>query len=362
MSSLKICDLHCDSAPLWQAGASLEDTSLQVNLPHLIEAGVGLQVFAAHVPASVPCGQRFSFVCRTIECFKEQLQSHARAIVHCRDSREVSSAMERGQIAAVLAVENGDAIEEDLDKLEQLYQMGVRLMTLVHTRSNSWVISSNDEHPAFAGLSRFGVEVVEAMNRLGVIIDVSHAHDRAVERVLERSSAPVVASHSSMYALCPIPRNIRDDLIRGIAAGGGVVGINFHPAFLDRDYRRRVITRCRAVLTDFARRSEAAGDDPVEPSRVWRAYTREYRKAMSYEKVPLERLLEHIDYLVDLAGEQAAAFGSDFDGIPDTPEGVADCRGFKNIIQGLRDRGYSQDRLEKICLTNFLRVFRTVCG
>jgi len=372
MSSLKICDLkifdpkifdlHCDSAQLWQAGSSLEDTSLQVSLPHLIEAGVRLQVFAAYVPASVPFGQRFSFACGTIDRIKEELQSHAEAIVHCRNSREVAAAMERGQIAAVLAVENGDAIEEDLGKLQQLYQMGVRLMTLIHTRSNDWVISSKDNKPAFPGLSRFGEEVVETMNGLGMIIDVSHAHDRAVERVLERSSAPIVASHSCMYALCPIPRNIKDELIRGIAAGGGVVGINFCPAFLDHGYSKRAQKRCRAVFAELDRRTEAAGADPVELGRTWRAFTRDYREMMSSEKVPLEKLLENIDYLVDLAGEETAAFGSDFDGISDTPAGLEDCRGFKHILQGLRDRGYPSDKLEKICWSNFLRVLRNVCG
>lgn len=362
MRALTICDLHCDSASLWQAGFSLEDTSLQVNLPYLAEAGVGLQVFAAFVPASVPSGLRFSFVCSMIDRFKEQLQAHADRIVLCRNSREVAEAIDQGRTAAVLAVENGDAIEEDLEKLHQLYRMGVRLMTLVHARSNNWVISSADKNPAFQGLSAFGVEVLEAMNGLGMIIDVSHAHDRAVEKILERTHAPIVASHSCMHALCPVPRNINDDLIRGIAAGGGVVGINFHPAFLDFDYSKRAQKLCKAVFARMDRRTEQAGADAEKIGRAWISFTREYRATIEGNKVPLEKLLEHIDYLVDLAGEEAAAFGSDFDGISDTPAEVEDCRGFKNILRGLRDRGYSRNRLEKICMSNFLRVLRTVCG
>jgi membrane dipeptidase len=359
---LPICDLHCDSASLWQAGFSLEDTSLQVSLPHLVEAGVGLQVFAAFVPASVPAGLRFSFVCRTIDRFKEELRAHAARIVLCRSGREVSEAMDQGKTAAVLAVENGDAIEEDLDKLERLYRMGVRLMTLAHARSNNWVISSADKTPAFEGLSTFGVEVLEAMNSLGMIIDVSHAHDRAVEKILERSDAPIVASHSCMYALCPVARNVNDRLILGIAAGGGLIGVNFHPAFLDLGYNERAQKQCKAVFARMDRRTEQAGADAEKIGRAWLAFTREYREAIGGNKVPLEKLLEHIDYLVELAGEGAAAFGSDFDGISDTPSGVEDCRGFKNILQGLQDRGYSLKRLEKICLANFMRVLRTVCG
>jgi membrane dipeptidase len=362
MKNVKICDLHCDTAQLWQAGSSLEDTSLHVSLPYLIEAGVRLQVFAVFVPASLPKGERFPFARKLIERIQEEIQRHSARISLCRDSREVEATVDQGKIAALLAVENGDAIEEDLDKLQQLYGMGVRLMTLIHTRSNNWVISSKDEKPAFDGLSRFGVEVVEAMNQLGMIIDVSHVHDRAVARVLEHSNSPIVASHSCMHGLCPIARNIKDELIRGIAAGGGVVGLNFMPAFLDCGYRKITEKRCKAVFARFDRRTGKAGADPGKLGRAWIKFSEDFRKTMAPEKVPLEKLLEHIDYLVDLAGEEVPAFGSDFDGIPDTPAGVEDCRGFSNIVTGLRGRGYPQKRLEKICWSNFLRVLAKVCG
>jgi membrane dipeptidase len=359
---LRICDLHSDSAQLWQAGSSLEDTSPQVNLPYLVEAGVGLQVFAAYVPPSLPKAKCFSYARRMIECIRAEIERYASDILLCVNRREVEAAIEQGKIAAILAVENGDAIEEDLNKLQDLYGMGVRLMTLIHTRSNSWVASSKDEKPAFDGLTDFGVEVVETMNGLGMIIDVSHVHDRAVERVLEHSSRPIVASHSCMHGLCPIPRNIKDELIRGIAAGGGVVGLNFHPAFLDCDYRKIVETRCKAPFAALDRRVDKAGDDPVELGRAWMNFTEDYRKTMAAERLPLEKLLQHIDYLVDLAGEEVAAFGSDFDGIPDTPADVEDCRGFTNILRGLQERGYTDNRLQKICWTNFLRVLGAVCG
>jgi membrane dipeptidase len=362
MSTLKICDLHCDSAQLWQAGSSLEDTSLHVSLPHLIEGGVGLQVFAAFVPAAVPEQQRFSFARRTIDRFKEEIDIHSARIVLCRSRGEVEAAVKQGKIAALLAVENGDAIENDLNKLQQLHQMGVRLMTLVHSRSNDWVISSNDKKPPRDGLTGFGVEVVEAMNQLGMIIDVSHAHDRSVKRVLQQSTAPIVASHSCMYDLCPIPRNIKDEMVRGIAAGGGVVGVNFMPAFLDCGYGKIAEKRCGAVLSEFDRRTDEVGTDAAELGRVWMRFTEEYGRTMGSEKVPLEKLLEHVDHLVRVGGEEAAAFGSDFDGIPDTPAGVENCRGFVNILRGLRRRGYSPNRLEKICWSNFMRVLGTVCG
>ena len=358
----RICDLHCDTGLLWQGGSSLEDTSLHVSLPHLREAHVGLQVFAAFVPASLPAGKRYPFVSRLLEAIIAEIERHPADIVVCRNSLEVARAAGQGKIAALLAVENGDAIEEDLGKLERLHGMGVRLMTLIHTRSNAWVSSSNDRNPRLDGLSPFGEEVVGAMNQLGMIIDVSHAHDRSVERVLAKSAAPVVASHSCMHALCPIPRNINDSLIRGIASGGGVVGVNFQPSFLDCDFRKKAEQKGTEIFAALDRLTEEAGSDPAKLAGAWRSFTAGFTQAMASERLPLERLLQHIDHLVELVGEDHAAFGSDFDGIPDTPAGLDDCRGFANIVRGLRGHGYSRGRLEKICWTNFLRVLKAVCG
>ena len=149
MKYVRICDLHCDTAQLWQAGSSLEDTSLHVNLPHLIEASVGLQVFAAYVPASLPKDQCFSFARRLIDRIREEIQRHSARITICCDNREVETAVDQGKIAVLLAVENGDAIEGDLGKLQRLYDVGVRLMTLIHTASNEWIISSRDTPPCW---------------------------------------------------------------------------------------------------------------------------------------------------------------------------------------------------------------------
>jgi len=359
---LRICDLHCDTALLWQAGTSLEDTSLHISLPNLQQGKVGLQVFAAYVPASLPKDRRFSFARRTIDRFKEEIERYPSQIALCRNSSEVEAAVAGGKIAALLAVENGDAIENDPKKLETLHKMGVRLLTLIHFKSNDWVISSNDKEPKFVGLSEFGEEVVAGMNDLGMIVDVSHAHDRTVERVLECSRAPIVASHSCMYGICPIPRNIKDDLIRGIAAGGGVIGVAFQPAFLDCAFREIMEKRGKDVFSELDRLTRRAGTDGAELGRAWMKFAGDFKNMRQQERVPLEKLLQHIDYLVDLGGEDHAAFGSDFDGIPDTPEGVDDCSGFLNILEGLRLRGYTRKRLEKICWSNFFRVFKSVCG
>ena len=362
MTNWSICDLHCDSALFWQAGSSLEDTTLHVSLPCLEQAGVGLQVFAAYVPASVPRKQRFDFARRTLDRIEDEIAAHSDRIVVCRDSGEVEAVAEQGKIAAILAVENGDAIEGDPRKLRQLHEMGVRLMTLIHSQSNDWVISCSDKAPRFDGLTALGERVVAEMNDLGMIIDVSHAHDRVVERVLACSKAPIVASHSGMYSLCPVPRNLNDDLIRGISASGGVVGLIFLPDFLDCARRNKTETRARKIFDDLDRKTAAAGADCAEVGRVWRKFVGSYQEMMKRERMPLEKLLQHMDHLVALAGEDHAAFGSDFDGIPETPAEFDDCRGFPLILDRLRLRGYSEQKLEKICWSNFLRVFKNVCG
>lgn len=319
-------------------------------------------MFAVYVPGTLPKDQRFSFATQGIIRFQEEIDQYSSRIALCGNSHEVEAAAAQGKIAALLAVENGDAIENDLKKLEALHKMDVRLLTLIHRKSNDWVTSSNDKETKFDGLSGFGEDVIAAMNDLGMIVDVSHAHDRTVERVLELSRTPIVASHSCMYGICPIPRNIKDDLIRGIAVGGGVVGVAFQPAFLDCKFREIAEGRGKDVFSELDRWTRRAGTDGAKLGKAWMKFAKNFKNMMASERVPLEKLLQHIDYLVDLAGEDHAAFGSDFDGIPDTPAGVEDCRGFLTILEGLRLRGYSPRRLEKICWSNFFCVFKSICG
>ncbi len=357
-----ICDLHCDTVGLWLSGSHLNDTTLQVNLPFMLEAGVGMQVFACYIPPSIPPGQRLEGVLRLIDAFHKEISRYPNQIVHCRNSKEVGVAQARGQIAAVLAVENGNAIEADLNNLQRLYDAGVRLMTIVHARSNEWCISSNDKAPAFDGLSEFGVDVIRTMNRLGMIIDVSHSHDRTVARVLKHSRQPIVASHSNAWALCRVPRNLKNELAAELAAGGGLLGINFFPGFLDSSYSRSLEAQAGDLFTELSKAEEQAGTDLAQIARLFPAFSERLRAAMKKQTVSVERIIDHIQYLVDLLGLEHVAFGSDFDGIPDTPAGVEDCRGFQTILNELHQRGFSDYECEAISWSNFQRVFGSVCG
>ncbi|MBN1542581.1 membrane dipeptidase [candidate division KSB1 bacterium] len=359
---LPICDLHCDTATQIALGADLSDSRLEVNLPAMRRGGVLLQVFAFYIPPSFPAGHRFRVVAEMIEKFRRQIEPYDDAIGIVTHADEAEQNARAGRISAVLAVENGNAIENDLDNLEKFYQLGVRLLTIVHAKSNDWVISSGDAAPAFDGLTDFGCRVIGTLNDLGMIVDVSHAHDRTVERVLEFSNKPVVASHSCVHAICPIGRNLREELIAGIAAGGGVVGINFFPGFLDADYSRLAFENAGDLFAELSRLERLAGTDTAEIDRLFHVFKSDYQRLIPNDGVGLERVAEHIDYIVTRFGDGAVALGSDFDGLPALPAGVHDCGAFTDLFQLLVDRGYSHQRLQRIGWENFLRVFRDCCG
>ena len=361
-SVIPICDLHCDTATNLLIGDSLLDPRLQVNLPAMKKAGIGLQVFACYLPPAIPKGKAFAMISDFIARFKEVLTRHEEDLQLCLDREQVMACQKQGKIAALLAVENGNAIEADLGKLEALYRMGVRLMTIVHAESNEWVISSNDARPPFPGLSDFGREVIQAMNDLGMIIDLSHAHDRAVEAVLRISKHPVIASHSCARALCDTARNLPDDLIAGIAAGDGLIGLNIYPGFLDGAFNRLIAEQAGDLFTELGRLERSAGMDLARIGRLFPDFSAKFQTAMAGHSIPLERYYDHILYLSELVGAEFIAFGSDFDGVPLLPQGVKDCSVFGDIRAGLFERDYSRDEVEAICWNNFMRVLGAVCG
>jgi membrane dipeptidase len=357
-----ICDLHCDTVLKLMAGRDLDDASLHVSLPYLREAGIGLQVFACYIPVTVPKEHCFSLAQRMLDSFEQNAALHDQELQICRKSSDIEEARAQGKIAAILAIENGNAIENSLANLEALYARGVRLMTLIHSKSNDWAISSNDPTPRFDGLSSFGADVVTAMDELGMIIDISHAHDRTVERVLNLSRKPVIASHSCVHKLCPVPRNLKDGLIQGLAESGGLVGINMFPGFLDSTYAQAVKARTGDIFSELDKAEEAAGEDMAKLAETFDDSSKRIRRAMQDLRVPLDEYLKHLDYVLDLVGEDFVAFGSDFDGVPDLPGDVEDCRVFARIRDSLLDRGLKATQVKKICWSNFLRIFKAVCG
>jgi membrane dipeptidase len=257
-----------------------------------------------------------------------------------------------------MGMEGGHIIEDDLRALDVIYKLGVRYMTLTHTANTDWADSSG-ERPRWNGLTDFGRQVVARMNGLGMMVDISHVSDKTFYDVLAASKAPVMASHSSCRALCTAPRDMTDEMIAALAKNGGVININFYSAFLDQAYRDAHEKIANQVDADVeaARRERAKQGKRltfVEETRISKRYE-------SQLPVPsFERIADHIDHAVKVAGVDHVGLGSDFDGVVSTPRGLEDASKIPNLVRELARRGYSEDDLVKMLGGNMLRLMRQV--
>lgn len=270
-----------------------------------------------------------------------------------------------GRLAVLLGIEGGHAIENSLALLRLYHRLGVRYMTLTWANSNDWADSSGDiddlttPHTA-DGLTELGEQVVREMNRLGMMVDISHVADRTFERVLAVSRAPVFASHSCARALCDSPRNLTDDMLRALANRGGIVMVNFYSAFLSQSYRDAALAmRPEIDAAEDALRARAATEGRAVPPAEIETLIRSYVDRIP--RPPFSLLIDHIDHIARVAGIDHVGIGSDFDGVSgQLPEGIDSAADLAKIAPALRARGYSEQYCEKILSTNFLRYFRTV--
>jgi membrane dipeptidase len=350
-----VCDTHCDTVErVLNQGIDLGDRSDQghVDIPRLMEGGVDAQIFACCIGRSGrPDGYYVKLAMRMVDALHIQLEKHPDVIDLALTASDVRKAKRDGKIAAIIAIEGGQAIEDDLGLLRNFYRLGVRSMTLTWNSTN-WADASR-EAPRHNGLTDFGRDVVREMNRLGMIIDVSHAADKTVWDTLEISSAPIIASHSCARAICDHPRNVNDDLIKAIASAGGVICINFYSTFLDQEFKTQSekMSHLRAQLREKYADDEAKLSDETEKLRK-----------LSPEPPPLSKVIDHIDHIMSVGGIDSVGLGSDFDGMNPPPEGLEDVSKMPGITQALLGRGYSVADIAKIAGGNFLRVFDQVCG
>jgi membrane dipeptidase len=326
-----------------------------VDLPRLKESGMVAPFFALWVQMYYHGGEAVRRTLQLRDAMQSLLDAHPDEVELATSAADVRRIAAAGKVAAVLTVEGGHQIADDLAVLRMYHRLGVRSMTLTHFRNNDWVDSSTDT-PRHGGLAEFGRDVVREMNRLGMIVDVSHVSDQAFYDTLKVTTKPVIASHSSCRALSPVPRNMTDDMIRALAENGGVISINFGAGFLnakDAEATRRNIAKLAATepaLTGRALDEFAAAD-----------YIREFGH-MEPAAATLEDAVSHVDHAVKVGGIDHVGIGSDWDGINTVPAGLEDVSKMPALTEALLRRGYTEEDVRKILGGNLLRVLEEVTG
>jgi len=318
------------------------------------EGGLGAWVVVAWVDPEHHLARSFDRAADLLRAAHELEARHPRRFRLVGRAAELDAARRAGAIAGIPGIEGGHAIEESLEKLGWFFARGLRVMTLVWNNHLSWIRSCQPGAAAGVprGLSPFGRDVVREMNRLGIVVDLSHAGERALFDALEAGSRPPIASHSGCRALHDHPRNLTDEALRALAASGGVVGIVFHPGFLDADARAE-----EARVREGAEYSAVRADHPT-------ARFLEQQRVMRARAAPMaaERLVDHVVHAVEVAGIDHVGIGSDYDGIERGPQWLEDASGYGVLAELLVRRGFALDDVEKILGANMERVFAAVTG
>ena len=350
-----VLDSHCDtpSQILRLRDLSLDNDHAHVDFPKLKRGGVDGAFFALYVPGNLETEEAFEYSQRLLEGVERAVEANSSAVAFATDSAQASSNKQEGRFSVFLGLENGSPIGNSFDRLKWFYDKGVRYVTLCHSSDNQICDSCASEVKRWGGLSPFGKELVAEMNRLGMLIDVSHISDASFYDVLKYSDRPVVATHSCCRALCPHPRNMTDDMIRSLASAGGVIQINFYPLFLDSGF---------AEVLSGSGLEEKGGyvekefiNDPSDPLKR-AAWNRIQDEILALPRPSFKLIADHIDHVVGLVGIDHVGIGSDFDGIEVTPEGMEDISLLPRLFDELRSRGYSESDLSKIASENFFRI------
>lgn len=324
-----------------------------VDLPRLREGGVRAPFFALWVPVYYKGAEAVRRTLQLRDAMRQFLDAHSNEIEMATSATDIERITKAGKLAAVLTTEGGHQIDNDLAVLREYRRLGIMAMTLTHFRNNDWADSSTDK-PAHDGLTEFGKQVVREMNRIGMMVDVSHVSDKTFYDALAVSSKPVIVTHSSCRALSNVPRNVTDDMLRALARNGGVIGINFGEGFINEKdaeaLRKAVVSMSTApdltgkALDDYA--AEELKRDSV-PTRVF---------------ATIDDVVAHIDHAVKVAGVDHVGIGSDFDGITGPPQGLEDISKMTYLAAALLKKGYPDEDVRKIMGGNTLRVIRAVVG
>ena len=301
-----------------------------------------------------------------IDSVYQQAERYPDKMVMAFTADDIVRAHRQGKFAALMGIEGGHAIENDPRLLREFYRLGVRYMTLTWSNTNEWGDSSGDitnpEVKHHGGLTEAGKNIVREMNRLGMMVDISHVSDDTFFQALEVSRAPVIASHSSSRQLTNHPRNMTDDMLRKVAANGGVVMVNFYSAFIDQDYLKASSDPEKTKQRDeqVAAYTRAHPHPDGSPSTYNDVVALKKKWAAQFPRPPLKSLIDHIDHIAKVAGIDHVGLGSDFDGVTSLPEGIDSVADLPKITEALVARGYNREQIHKILGENLLRVMRQV--
>ncbi len=328
--------------------------------------GLDVQIFSVYCDGDLK--NPYAYANREMDSLDAVVARNPDKIVKVFSYAEILKAVKQHKIAAMFGVEGGHMIEDDLNKLDSIYKRGARYLTLTHNIAPSWATSAADETAPLnppgggtlkdtskrKGLNDFGKQVVQRMNQLGMLIDVSHAGDQTFWDIIQTTTKPIIASHSSVYSLVPHRRNLKDDQIKAIAKNGGVIQVNFNPGFIDSSFGKKETAFLKKYAAEYDSLMKAGMLEWYSMDYLYKKYAEEANSM----RPPLSMVIDHIAYIINLVGVDYVGLGSDFDGINLTPQQLDDVTSYPVITKALVEKGYSKKDINKILGGNFLRVLK----
>ncbi len=360
-ASALVIDTHADTPQRFlDEGWSFLDelNGGHINLTSARKGNLAAEFFAIWVEPEQHAGNFAHRALALTDAVHEQVRRHASELQLCLSPADILDAKANGKFAIVLGLEGGHAIENDLGLLRTFHRLGIRYMTLTWANNNEWADSSGDA-PIHNGLTDFGREVIREMNRLGMMVDISHVSDKTFWDVLETSQTPVIASHSSSRTITPSHRNLTDEQLRALAARGGVALVNFYPAFIDATWQQawRALKPERDTAFEAASKPFREAGQAV-PFHISHQVDREFTSRIP--RPPFESLVAHFDHMIQTMGLDHVGIGTDFDGIQELPQGIDSAADLPRITEALFAKGYTAEDLHKILGGNLMRVFAAI--
>ncbi|HQR93483.1 MAG: dipeptidase [Bacteroidetes bacterium 24-39-8] len=329
------------------------------DLARFKKAGVDVQIFSVWCDGNEP--NPLGLANREMDSLDAVVKRNPDAITIVHSQKELKAALKAKKLAAMFGVEGGHMMNNDLENLNRFYARGTRYMTLTWNNSNPWATSAMDETlkkdslaRTHKGLTDFGKQVVQRMNELGMMIDLSHVGEQTFWDVINSTTKPVIVSHSNAYSLCPIFRNLKDDQIKAVAKNGGVIDLNFYSGFIDSTFKKK---EAKFVLA-HAKELDALKKQGMVQEYALSVLADKYADEVKSNRPPLSAIMDHMDYIVKLAGIDHVGIGSDFDGITSSPQDLDGVLDYPNLTKAMLERGYSKKDINKVLGGNLLRVLK----